>query len=152
MTVELIFFLYRSIHKYFFLYFSIKYVKKTFQYLYFKNKGKVLRGRLAIYGIPAAFFVPLWIIITYEHNMYTKSCDCWPPRNIRFHLDFIANCTRFKHSIIYVIKIFDHHAYQGDEECTDRVMISTVQKPEEHCQLQPQQHCRLITKLVIIKS
>ena len=40
---------------------------------------------------------------------------------------------------------------QGAKQCEDKVMISTVQKPEEHCQLQPQQHCRLITKLVKIE-
>ncbi|XP_023338332.1 uncharacterized protein LOC111709001 [Eurytemora carolleeae] len=37
---------------------------------------------------------------------------------------------------------------QGPEDCRDKVMISTIQKPEEHCTLQPQRHCRLITKLV----
>jgi len=37
---------------------------------------------------------------------------------------------------------------QGPEDCRDKVMVSTIQKPEEHCNLQPQRHCRLITKLV----
>lgn len=37
---------------------------------------------------------------------------------------------------------------QGPEDCRDKMMVSTIQKPEEHCELQPQRHCRLITKLV----
>ena len=37
---------------------------------------------------------------------------------------------------------------QGPESCRDKMMVSTIQKPEEHCELQPQRHCRLITKLV----
>jgi len=37
---------------------------------------------------------------------------------------------------------------QGPEACRDKMMVSTIQKPEEHCELQPQRHCRLITKLV----
>ncbi len=35
----------------------------------------------------------------------------------------------------------------GPEECNDKTLVSTVQKPTEICDLQPQQHCRLITKL-----
>ena len=35
----------------------------------------------------------------------------------------------------------------GVEECHDKMLVSTVQKPTEICDLQPQQHCRLITKL-----
>ena len=38
--------------------------------------------------------------------------------------------------------------FQGPEACRDKMMVSTIQKPEEHCELQPQRHCRLITKLV----
>ncbi len=35
----------------------------------------------------------------------------------------------------------------GPEQCNDKILVSTVQKPTEVCDLQPQQHCRLITKL-----
>lgn len=35
----------------------------------------------------------------------------------------------------------------GPEECNDKMLVSTIQKPTEICDLQPQQHCRLITKL-----
>jgi len=37
---------------------------------------------------------------------------------------------------------------QGPEDCRDKTMVSTIQKPMEHCELQPQRHCSLITKLV----
>jgi len=37
---------------------------------------------------------------------------------------------------------------QGPEDCRDKTMVSTIQKPEEHCELQPQRNCRLITILV----
>ena len=35
----------------------------------------------------------------------------------------------------------------GPQECSQKNIVSTVQKPTELCDLQPQQHCRLITKL-----
>ena len=35
----------------------------------------------------------------------------------------------------------------GPEHCSEKNIVSTVQKPTELCDLQPQQHCRLITKL-----
>ena len=35
----------------------------------------------------------------------------------------------------------------GPQECSEKNIVSTVQKPTELCDLQPQQHCRLITKL-----
>jgi hypothetical protein len=35
----------------------------------------------------------------------------------------------------------------GAEECNSKMLMSTVQKPTELCDLQPQQHCRLVTKL-----
>ena len=38
--------------------------------------------------------------------------------------------------------------FQGPEDCRDKTMVSTIQKPMEHCELQPQRHCSLITKLV----
>lgn len=44
---------------------------------------------------------------------------------------------------MYIIKLF-----QGPEDCRDKTMVSTIQKPMEHCELQPQRHCSLITKLV----
>ena len=37
---------------------------------------------------------------------------------------------------------------QGPEDCRDKTMVSTIQKPMEHCELQPQRHCSLVTKLV----
>ena len=36
----------------------------------------------------------------------------------------------------------------GDEECHDKVITSLVDVPEEVCDLNPQQTCRLVTKLV----
>lgn len=36
----------------------------------------------------------------------------------------------------------------GAEECHEKVMVSTIEKPSEICDLQPQRHCRLITRLV----
>lgn len=36
----------------------------------------------------------------------------------------------------------------GSEECHEKTMVSTIQKPSEVCDLQPQTHCRLITRLV----
>ena len=36
----------------------------------------------------------------------------------------------------------------GPEECSNKMMVSTIQKPSEVCDLQPQRHCRLITRLV----
>ena len=36
----------------------------------------------------------------------------------------------------------------GEEVCHDKTLESTVQKPEEICDLQPQTHCRLVTNLV----
>lgn len=38
--------------------------------------------------------------------------------------------------------------FQGPEDCRDKTMVSTIQKPMEHCELQPQRHCSLVTKLV----
>eukprot|EP00094_Tigriopus_californicus_P004243 TCALIF_04089-PA protein Name:"Protein of unknown function" AED:0.27 eAED:0.27 QI:0/0/0/0.25/1/1/4/0/438 len=35
----------------------------------------------------------------------------------------------------------------GPEECHDKTLVSTIEKPTELCDLQPTQHCRLITKL-----
>ena len=35
----------------------------------------------------------------------------------------------------------------GPQHCSEKNIVSTVQKPTELCDLQPQQHCRLITKL-----
>ena len=48
----------------------------------------------------------------------------------------------------FSIKQIPHFSSQGPESCRDKMMVSTIQKPEEHCELQPQRHCRLITKLV----
>ena len=36
----------------------------------------------------------------------------------------------------------------GPEQCNKKMMVSTIQKPSEVCDLQPQTHCRLITRLV----
>ena len=36
----------------------------------------------------------------------------------------------------------------GPEECHEKLMVSTIEKPSEVCDLQPQRHCRLITRLV----
>ena len=36
----------------------------------------------------------------------------------------------------------------GPEQCNQKMMVSTIQKPSEVCDLQPQTHCRLITRLV----
>jgi len=36
----------------------------------------------------------------------------------------------------------------GPEQCNQKYMVSTIQKPSEVCDLQPQTHCRLITRLV----
>ncbi len=36
----------------------------------------------------------------------------------------------------------------GIEECNLKMMVSTIQQPSEVCDLQPQTHCRLITRLV----
>ena len=36
----------------------------------------------------------------------------------------------------------------GPEECHEKIMVSTIEKPSEICDLQPQRHCRLITRLV----
>jgi hypothetical protein len=36
----------------------------------------------------------------------------------------------------------------GPEECHEKTMVSTIEKPSEICDLQPQRHCRLITRLV----
>ena len=36
----------------------------------------------------------------------------------------------------------------GPEQCNRKMMVSTIQKPSEICDLQPQTHCRLITRLV----
>ena len=36
----------------------------------------------------------------------------------------------------------------GPEQCNQKMMVSTIQKPSEVCDLQPQTHCRLITILV----
>lgn len=36
----------------------------------------------------------------------------------------------------------------GEEICHDKTLQSTVQKPEEVCDLQPSTHCRLVTNLV----
>ena len=38
--------------------------------------------------------------------------------------------------------------FQGEEECHDKVLESTNQKPEEVCDLQPSTSCRLVTNLV----
>ena len=48
----------------------------------------------------------------------------------------------------FLIKQIPDLSSQGPESCRDKMMVSTIQKPEEHCELQPQRHCRLITKLV----
>lgn len=37
---------------------------------------------------------------------------------------------------------------EGPEECHDKVLTSTIVKPEEVCDLQPSTHCRLVTNLV----
>ena len=37
---------------------------------------------------------------------------------------------------------------EGEEECVDRELASTVQMPEETCDLHPMKTCRLVTKLV----
>ena len=37
---------------------------------------------------------------------------------------------------------------EGEEECHDKVITSLVDVPEEVCDLNPQQTCRLVTKLV----
>jgi len=36
----------------------------------------------------------------------------------------------------------------GPEQCNQKMMVSTIQKPSEVCDLQPQTHCRLVTRLV----
>lgn len=36
----------------------------------------------------------------------------------------------------------------GPEKCNQKMLVSTIQKPSEICDLQPQTHCRLITRLV----
>jgi len=38
--------------------------------------------------------------------------------------------------------------FLGKEVCHDKNLESTVQKPEEVCDLQPSSHCRLVTNLV----
>ena len=47
-----------------------------------------------------------------------------------------------------VTEIICIYFWQGPEDCRDKTMVSTIQKPMEHCELQPQRHCSLITKLV----
>jgi hypothetical protein len=36
----------------------------------------------------------------------------------------------------------------GKEVCNEKMMVSTIQQPSEVCDLQPQTHCRLVTRLV----
>ena len=36
----------------------------------------------------------------------------------------------------------------GPEQCNQKMMVSTIEQPSEVCDLQPQTHCRLITRLV----
>ena len=47
-----------------------------------------------------------------------------------------------------VTELIPVYFWQGPEDCRDKTMVSTIQKPMEHCELQPQRHCSLITKLV----
>jgi hypothetical protein len=35
----------------------------------------------------------------------------------------------------------------GVEKCNSKMLVSTIQSPSEICDLQPQKHCRLITRL-----
>ena len=35
----------------------------------------------------------------------------------------------------------------GKEQCNEKMLVSTIQSPSEICDLQPQKHCRLITRL-----
>ena len=35
----------------------------------------------------------------------------------------------------------------GVEICNEKMLVSTIQSPSEICDLQPQKHCRLITRL-----
>ena len=37
---------------------------------------------------------------------------------------------------------------EGPEECHDKLLQSTITRPEENCDLQPSTHCRLVTNLV----
>ena len=38
--------------------------------------------------------------------------------------------------------------YQGEEVCMTKTMVSTSYQPVERCDLQPQTHCKLVTKPV----
>ena len=35
----------------------------------------------------------------------------------------------------------------GKEQCNEKMLVSTIQSPSEICDLQPQKHCRLVTRL-----
>ena len=37
--------------------------------------------------------------------------------------------------------------YDVKEQCNEKMLVSTIQSPSEICDLQPQKHCRLITRL-----
>lgn len=70
------------------------------------------------------------------HQFLIDLLDTWRERPFCFINHF---------SVTELIRIY---CWQGPEDCRDKTMVSTIQKPMEHCELQPQRHCSLITKLV----